>query len=599
MKRYVYLLCSSLLAATAGAATPPDTAQRIRQFDQGLVPQVLVKGETPALAPLAGRMAELKVPGVSVAVIHQGRIEWARGYGVTSMGGAPVTENTLFQAASISKPVFALAVLHQVDAGKLDLDTNVNEYLKTWKLPDNEFTREQKVTLRRILSHTAGLTVHGFAGYEAGGPLPNMAQILDGAPPANSPAIRVDVVPGTLYRYSGGGYTLAQLLLGDVTGQPLPKLMHDTVLAPLGMKLSTYEQPLPQARLGEVALPYRGDGTPVAGGPHVYPELAAAGLWTTPSDLARYALGVRAALAGKSKVISAATARVMLTRQLGDHAVGPVVGGSTARKFYSHNGGNEGYRCVLVAYEDGEGAVVMTSGDKGGGLMYEVLRTIAHLYGWPDFNPPERVLAVVKPGVLDRLAGVYELQDKTLYVVRSDGGPLRGSVIGNGPIALFPSSDTEVFAREANVVVNFTADADGAITSVKHNVNGWERYGRRVDDARARQVLAAMDRDTQRIKEQKVDPRSEAAIRKLISGVASGNPDYASMSSQLADITRQQLKGWQEFAVNLGELKTLTFQRVTESGADEYLAEFANGKLRIDMGFDADNRMDRLYFEPR
>jgi CubicO group peptidase (beta-lactamase class C family) len=396
MTRVICMMCAALFAAQTFAAKPADTNEHIRLIQQ-ILPPVLVKGEQPKTTALADRMAELKVPGISIAVIHEGRIEWARGFGVTRVGGPAVTPDTLFQAASISKPVFALAVMRQVQAGKLSLDADVNDYLKSWKVPDNEFTSEQKVTLRRVLSHSAGLTVHGFPGYEAGTKLPTTLQILDGASPANNPAIRVDTTPGSLYRYSGGGYTLAQLLMQDVTGQALPKLMRDTVLLPLGMSHSTYEQPLPEARAGEVALPYRDDGTPVTGGPHVYPEMAAAGLWTTPSDLARYALGVRAALAGKSKVITAATARLMLTRQLGDHALGPAVGGSTSRKYYTHNGANEGYRCVLVMYEDGEGAAIMTNGDNGGGLMYEVLRTLAREYGWPDFGPGERTLADVRP----------------------------------------------------------------------------------------------------------------------------------------------------------------------------------------------------------
>jgi CubicO group peptidase (beta-lactamase class C family) len=592
------MVCAALLAGQTFAASPVGTGERIRRVQQ-ILPPVLVKGEVPKTTPLADRMAELHVPGVSIAVIQDGRIEWARGFGVASIGGPAVTPDTLFQAASISKPVFALAVMRQVQAGKLSLDVNVNDYLKSWKLPDNEFTKEQKVTLRRVLSHTAGLTVHGFPGYEAGAKVPDNIQILDGTAPANNPAIRVDTIPGSLYRYSGGGYTLAQLLMHDVTGQELPKLMRDTVLVPLGMSRSTYEQPLPASRSGEVALPYRGDGTPVTGGPHVYPELAAAGLWTTPSDLARYALGVREALAGKSKVITAATARLMLTKQLGDHALGPVVGGSTARKYYTHNGGNDGYRCVFVMYEDGEGAVIMTNGDNGGGLMYEMLRTLAREYGWPDFGPGERALADVKPEVLDRLIGVYQLNDQNMYLVRRDEGRLVGNVLGNQPVALFPSSDRELFARDANVVASFTADASGTVTTVKHSINGFERTGTRVDETQAKQVLASAQRLAQRIKEQKPDPRADAALRKLVASVASGNPAYDMMSPQLAELTRQQLNGLKDIFTNLGELETLTFKRVTESGADEYLAEFAKGKLRFDIGLNAEGIVDMAYFEPR
>jgi CubicO group peptidase (beta-lactamase class C family) len=598
MRRHFFMVVAALAGPTL-AATPADTDARIRQFEQGLVPPVMIAGEKPALKSLSGRMAELKVPGVSIAVIHDGRVEWARGYGVTKLGGAPVTEKSLFQAASISKPVFALAVLRLVDAGKLDLDTNVNDYLRAWKVPDNEFTAKQKVTLRRLLSHSAGLTVHGFPGYSSTEKVPSTVQVLDGASPANTAPIRVDLVPGSTVRYSGGGYTVAQLVLADVTGIPLPKLLQDSVLTPLGMKLSTYEQPLPAARAGEVALPHRGDGRPVEGGPHIYPEMAAAGLWTTPSDLASYALGVREALAGKSTVISAATARAMLTPVMETQGIGPQVGGSTARKFFMHNGGNEGYRCVLVAYEDGEGAVVMTNGDNGGGLMYEALHTIAHVYRWPDFSPPLRTLASVPAAALDRLVGVFELEDKSTYVVRREGGRHVGSIIGNGPVALFPASATELFAREVDVVVSFTADAAGAITGVRHRRYGHEMVGKRVAADREQKVLAMVGRDMQRIKEQKLDPRTTPALRKLIAGISSGKPDYDAMSPQIADQTREQATGLKDWFVGLGALQSVNFQRVTESAADEYLVEFAKGKLRIDVGVDEEGRVDKVYLEPR
>ena len=196
MNRVSLLAFAAFLACPALGATPADVEQRIRHFQQGLAPPVLITGETPVLTPLADRMKELKVPGFSVAVIHQGRIDWARGFGHARIGGPAVSDKTLFQAASISKPVFALAVLHLVDEGKLSLDANVNQYLKQWKLPENDFTRDAKVTLRGLLTHSAGLTVHGFPGYAAKAPVPTTMQILDGTPPANTDAIRVDIRPG-------------------------------------------------------------------------------------------------------------------------------------------------------------------------------------------------------------------------------------------------------------------------------------------------------------------------------------------------------------------------------------------------------------------
>jgi CubicO group peptidase (beta-lactamase class C family) len=587
-----------VLAGTAFAGTA--TEERIRRVEAGIVPQVLVHGEAPVMPPLAARMRELHVPGVSIAVIHDGRIEWARGFGVTHAGGAPVTANTLFQAASISKPVFSLAVLKLVDAGKLNLDANVNDYLTAWKLPDNDFTRQSKVTLRGILTHSAGLTVHGFPGYAAGAPLPTTVQILDGTTPANSAAIRVDIVPGTLARYSGGGYVVAQQLLHDVTGAPLQKLMHDSVLAPLGMTRSTYDQPLPGTRLSEIALPHRADGDPVEGGPHTYPEMAAAGLWTTPTDLARYALGVRTSLAGKSSgVISRKTARAMLTPVFGGQGLGPQTGGATSRKFFAHDGGNEGYRCLLVAYEDGEGAVVMTNSDSGGELTGEILRTIAYVYQWPDFAPPTRTLATVKPELLDRYVGAYELNDGTPYVVRKEGDRLVGQAIGQTPTRLFASSNRDFFGKDIDVTLSFAVDSAGPATAVRLRLNGWERNGPRIEEARARQLIGTSEGIAGRIKDKTPLPGSEPAIRALLAGLASGKPDFERMKPSFADFVRQQLPGLQQMMGNLGALKSLTFNRVAPEGDDQFDADFERGAIRIGVLIGDDGRINGVLFLPR
>ena len=234
MRPYIALAAALSLANATLAADSTQSETRIRQLQEGLVPPVLVRGDTPAMPTLAARMAELNVPGVSIAVIHDGRIEWARGFGATSKAGPPVTPDTLFQAASISKPVFSLGVLHLVDAGKLKLDTNVSKYLRSWKLPENEFTANASVTLRRLLSHSAGTTVHGFPGYASSAPVPTLTQVLDGIAPANTAAIRVDIAPGSRHRYSGGGYEVAQQAVMDVTNMPLPRAHAGNGSRPVG-----------------------------------------------------------------------------------------------------------------------------------------------------------------------------------------------------------------------------------------------------------------------------------------------------------------------------------------------------------------------------
>jgi CubicO group peptidase (beta-lactamase class C family) len=209
---------------------PSALEDRIKRVENGLLQPFAIKGQPSVQIKLADRMKYYNTPGISIAVIDKGRVEWARGYGVRETGGSEaVTPETLFQAASISKPVAAMAALRLVQQGKLDLDEDVNRKLTSWKLPENEFTREKKVTVRELLSHSAGLTVHGFEGYASDAPIPNILQVLDGLKPANSKPIRVDILPGTKNRYAGGGYVVLQQLLLDVSGKQFPLFMQATV----------------------------------------------------------------------------------------------------------------------------------------------------------------------------------------------------------------------------------------------------------------------------------------------------------------------------------------------------------------------------------
>jgi CubicO group peptidase (beta-lactamase class C family) len=330
--------------------------------------------------------------GISIAIIDDGRIVKANGYGYTDRTRTTrVTPETLFQAGSISKSLAALGALRLVEDGRLQLDADVNTHLRTWKVPENEFTQDRKVTLRAILSHTAGLTVHGFRGYAAGQPVPTLPQVLDGANPANSDPVRVDTVPGTTWRYSGGGYTVAQQLIVDVTGKPFPQFMAETVLAPLGMTRSTYQQPLPQSLAPSAATGHLPDGHPVPGRWHVYPEMAAAGLWTTPSDLARFAVAVQRSLAGHPDApLSQSTARLLLTEQKNGNALGVFLEGNGQTLRFGHGGRDEGFDALLIAYAHvGKGAVVMINANENDGTVKNIVNVIAKRHGWNEGIQPE------------------------------------------------------------------------------------------------------------------------------------------------------------------------------------------------------------------
>ena len=383
MRRLIPLVICLLATTMSFAADSGDVESKIQRVESGLLPEHSTPGKTERMA-LADRMRHYHVPGVSIAVVNGGRIEWARGYGELQAGnGRKVDSETLFQAASISKPVAALTAMRLVEMGKLSLDEDVNVKLRSWKVPENEFTKTEKVTLRRLLSHTAGVTVHGFRGYAANEPVPTLLQALDGVKPANSPAIRVDIVPGTQWRYSGGGYVIVQELIEDVTGKPFEDVANELVLRPLGMTRSAYQQPLSDALASNAAHAHDSDGKPIEGRWHTYPERTAAGLWTTPSNLARVIL----AMQRPGKAIQPKSADVMLTVVRDNYGLGFGVGRADGARSFAHGGANEGFRCTLFGYRDtGRGAVVMTNGDQGGELAAEVLRAISAEYGWPDYR---------------------------------------------------------------------------------------------------------------------------------------------------------------------------------------------------------------------
>lgn len=417
---------------------------------------------------LAGRMAHYRIPGAALALIEDGVIAVERAYGVKEAGRPDrVTPTTLFQACSISKPVAVLGMLRLVERGTLDLDADVNELLTSWQVPPNA-SWQPRVTLRQIASHTAGLTVGGFPGYARGAPLPTLTQILTGSAPANTAGIRVDTVPGVQFRYAGGGTAVLQRVLEDVTGRPFADLLRELVLEPLGLSRSGYTQPLPDELHDEAAVAHRTDGAPVEGGWHVYPELAAAGLWTTPGDLARFAIAVqRAASGARGAILGPAVTASMLTRQAGPAprlggldaiGLGLFLGGPEAA-WFGHSGGNEGFRCHLIAHrEAGCGLAVMTNGDRGHALVAEILDAVAPAMEWPDWTASETEDdAELAPG-LEAVTGAYELRPGGLVEVARNGDELVLTVPGQPPIRFLRFSETEFGSFSVETTLTFEAD---------------------------------------------------------------------------------------------------------------------------------------------
>ena len=457
-------LALSLLVPFARPAAQDLTPEARRaRIERGLLPPVLIKG-APAWS-IEERLRHYKVPGVSVAVIKDFKVEWARGYGFKDAETRePVTERTLFQAGSISKPVAAMTILKKVEQGRLSLEEDVNLKLTSWKLPENEFTAKKKVTLANLLSHTAGLTVHGFPGYAAGEKLPTVPQVLDGAPPANTAPVRVDLEPGTRFRYSGGGTTIAQLLLTDTERKPFPDIARETVLAPLGMTDSGYEQPLPAPRARLAATGYRADGKPVEGKFHVYPEMAAAGLWTTPTDLAKFGIEVQLSLQGKSnKVLSKATVERMVTPFVSENVgLGFFVERHGQSLYFGHGGADEGFRANLLLHRDkGYGVAVMVNSDNSQ-IMDEIVRAVAREYGWDEFLPAELETVSVAPERLASYAGRYLINPDRVLKVWAEGSRLFAEPTQGTKIELFPISETTFVRQDTNLRANFVPATESA-----------------------------------------------------------------------------------------------------------------------------------------
>jgi len=412
------LLILFLLPITVCSQTiDPAIQKKISAVENSLAPSV-VFGDTIPKLNLEKRMKETAIPGLSIAVIRDYKIEWTKGYGWADIEEKrKVTTDTRFQAASISKSINSLGVLKLVEMGKLDPEADINTYLTTWKFPYDSLTHNKKISVYNLLSHTAGLEIHGFPGYEKTDTLPTLQQILDGKRPANTKAVRSLFEPGTKFKYSGGGITISQLILTNITNSNYADWMQKNVLAPLDMTNSSYQQP-PTAT-ANLATGYYGNGKPVTGKYHIYPEQAAAGLWTTPTDLAKYIIECQLALEGRSKkVLSQAMMKKRLAPYIDSNAaLGVFIEKKEGQSYFTHNGGNEAFLCTSYgSMHGGNGVVIMINGENFA-VINELLNSVAIVYGWKGFyNPTYKKIVTLPKDTLQKLVGNFLLEKDTLTV---------------------------------------------------------------------------------------------------------------------------------------------------------------------------------------
>ncbi len=426
-------------------------------------------------------MRHYHTPGVSIALINNFEIEWAHGFGMCDSRFPPqVTKDTIFQSGSISKAIFALGVMRLVQEGKLNLDEDINHYLTTWRIPANK-NWQPRVTLRQILSHTAGLTVDGFPGYLSSELIPSLTEILNGEASANTEKVEVNILPGLQFRYSGGGTTVAQQSIVDLLNKPFPQIMRELVLDPLELTNSTYEQSLPQHLTARVATGHPWKGIPIVGEFHIYPEMAAAGLWTTPTDLAKVGIELIQILNNCSthNFLNKDAVRSMLCPQLESQKVGDgrfagvgfFCDGREESFQFGHAGSNEGFSSLMRFYPNsGKGAVIMVNSNEGWPLISEILQAIAIEYQWDDGVPNDRIV-INLPNTNDYV-GIYSSIDGIEFIITANESYLNLHYKLQPPLPIFPSSALEFFSDVVNTIIEFERDDKLIIIAMTINQAG-------------------------------------------------------------------------------------------------------------------------------
>ena len=482
MKRYYLLFTCLFIQILAKAQTyPSNIEQKIHTIENSMVKRVADDGK-PSLT-LKQLMAKYKVKGISIAVIHNYKLEWAKGYGwADEKRHIPVTAQTLFEAGSISKSLNAVGVLKLAQTKKLNLFADINQYLTSWKFPYSAVAKGRHITMANLLSHTAGLTVHGFPGYETGKPLPGIVQILDGKKPANSPAVRSEFEPGLKFQYSGGGITIAQLMVMDITHQPYAQYMFDNVLKPLGMLNSTYAQPPVNIKPELLAAGYDETGKAIASKYHVYPEQAAAGLWTNPTDLSKFIIEVQQAYAGRSaKVLNHQTTQLMLAPYLNQSAaMGVFIDDYNGVKYFEHSGVDEGFISHYYgSFNNGDGVVVMINTNNMD-IISQVINTIAGVYHFNGLYRAPKKQVKLSADAMKGFAGKYVIANPAMtlnIIVKKDH--LLITPTGDDAFTVYPEGQNKFFAKDFNVDIEFVRSANGQVNGITLTQDGAKMAGKK------------------------------------------------------------------------------------------------------------------------
>lgn len=486
MKRS-YLIIPFLILILMGCSnreqdTQEDLEYRIKKVENNLCSPIILGSNDSSFYSIAERMDFHKVPGFSVAIINNGKIEWCKGYGVLNSDNQKrINSETLFQAGSISKPVTALGALNLVESGELDLDRNINEYFRAWKLPDNEFTEDTCVTLRYLLCHGAGINGHMLGAYSQKEQIPTIKQLLNGQEPAVKDPVRVVQIPQQEFLYSGGGYLLSLLAMEETLDCSFKEIMEENILKVIGMKRSGFYQPLKYDSLNNVASGHDEDGKPYLDHWLTFPNLAEGGLWTTPKELSLFVIEIDKALEGESSILSKELAKEMLRIHIGSYGLGFIIGKNKNDLTFSHGGDSRGYHNYLYYnISQKKGVVIMTNSQNGAYLFQELLRSIALTYNWSDFQPRVINPVYLEPEELDLYCGRYVFNDIIYTTITKRNNILQMKGDDGRVFNLYPIDKAHFIDKISGWEITFDIDQDKIINGITVNVGGLKLNGTKV-----------------------------------------------------------------------------------------------------------------------
>ncbi|WP_106794226.1 serine hydrolase domain-containing protein [Aquimarina sp. Aq78] len=465
MKNSITILFILILFQSCAEESNTDTTiDLIKKVENGLTTRVYIAGDSTW--SIEERMKHYGIPGVSIAVIHNGKVAWSKGYGIMDKESkVPVTDKTLFQVSTIGMSLTAYGALRLVDQNKVTLSEDINSYLKSWKLPDSEFTKEEKVTVKNLLSHSAGINVHDFQGYSTDVPVPTLIEVLNGTPPANSNPIIVDKTLNENLWISAGGYTIIQQMMMDVEGKKFPELMNELVLQPLEMNNSGFNQSLTTEQLPIAATGYLRDGSMVKGKRHIYPELASNGLWATAEDLAKFVVNIQQTLKdnNRNKGLSKDITELMLTpsskNRYGQYGLGFSIYNKKDEVYFEHHGWSTGFYSRMTAHRDnGYGVVVLTNTPLPA-FVFEVFRSVALAYKWDNYFPVHKEMEI-EQSLVDKITGRYLANGRIVEVFQKDNQLLYKNILNVKAEELIKVSDSSFVRRNSSRLMQFKPNSE-------------------------------------------------------------------------------------------------------------------------------------------